>query len=414
MERLASHILEKQLPYGRIFVAPTKTRDIVTIEGSVLGGERMLPADKRASAALTARLLDAGTSVHTKDQLRESLAARGITLSFSSGDFRTHFSATCLPEDLTFTLSIITECLSKANFPAKEIVTARSRAIGSLVESKTDTGSQGMGAFSRLVFDTNHENYIVPTDTRIASYESVARGDLTRFQSFIGKGGLVLAITGDVEKEKALSIAERAFSKLSAGTTEKPEQVQNKKEQVATENRITIAGKANVDVFIGASIALTRDDELFLPLTTTIDMLGGGFADHLMQTVRERDGLTYGIRAASYGFGTGNDGCLLIRATFSPDLYEKGVVAARKEIAQFFAHEINEKRLSMKKDDIAGSYLLGLSTTYGIGTEGKPLSYIDEYPELIKAITLDQVTAAAALIPLDKLSLAAAGTFTKK
>ena len=119
MEPLAKHILEKSLPdNGRIFATRTQTKDIVTIQGSVLGGELMLAEAKRRAPYLAARLFDAGTKTQTKDALREALAARGASISFSGGEDRTYFYGTCLPEDLAFVVSIIGECLSQPIFPA--------------------------------------------------------------------------------------------------------------------------------------------------------------------------------------------------------------------------------------------------------------------------------------------------------
>jgi len=69
---------------------------------------------------------------------------------------------------------------------------------------------------------------------------------------------------------------------------------------------------------------------------------------------------------------------------------------------------------------MAGNYLVGLSTTRGlasalhlIGIEGRNLSYVDEYPEHVRAVTTRQLKDLAPLIDSKKLSLAASGTFPK-
>jgi predicted Zn-dependent peptidase len=67
---------------------------------------------------------------------------------------------------------------------------------------------------------------------------------------------------------------------------------------------------------------------------------------------------------------------------------------------------------------MSGLYVVGLSTTRGlaaalhqIGRRHRDLSYIDDYITLLNAITVKDLQDAADLIPLQKLSLAAAGTF---
>ena len=290
--------------------------------------------------------------------------------------------------------------------------------LGSLIESKTDTGEQATSALSRLLYDTNHVNYSKTTDEYIRETESVTRADLVAFKSHVGRGGLVAAVTGDIEPHKALAIIEKTFSKLSEGTTEQLPKARNTKKPQASEKLITISDKANVDMYIGAAVPLTYTDPLYYSFTTAVDMLGGSFASHLMQTIRERDGLTYGIRSSAGGFGGGADGYFRVSATFSPDLYEKGVAATRKEIDLFFKKHLTSDVLEKKQDELTGSYLIGLSTTYGlakrlhgIGVRKEPLTEIDEYPHIIREITVNDIQDAAALIPLDKLSLAAAGSF---
>jgi predicted Zn-dependent peptidase len=87
----------------------------------------------------------------------------------------------------------------------------------------------------------------------------------------------------------------------------------------------------------------------------------------------------------------------------------------------FFKSNIKEEAVQGHKERLIGGFLLGLSTTGGlvsalhkIGREGKPLSYLDEYPELLRSMTLEQIKEAADLIPLNQLSVAAAGTFADK
>jgi zinc protease len=422
MDTMAQNITEKRvLENGRIFIAPTRNRDIVSFQGSILGGSLMLPKAQLEVPSFAGKLFDAGTAAHGKSVLRESLAARGASLRFSGGDRRTYFSGSCLPEDLQFLLEMVAECLGTATFLTPEIQSARERFLGSLKEDKTDTRIQAGHEMSRLLYDSAHPNYAEKDEYVEKSIKSVTRNEVVNFKNKLGRRGLVLAIVGGVEEGKALKAAERAFGKLKEGTFELPEIARNKKPVQVQEKLITIPQKANIDVYLGGFMPITYNDELYLPFAVVSDMLGGGFASHLMQTVRERDGLTYGVYSRSAGFDLGQEGDFRILATFSPLLYEKGVATTRKEIARFFASGLNEDALAKKKDEIIGSYVIGLATTRGlaarlhfIGTHNEELSYIDEYIEKIKAVTVADLHKTADLIPHKKLSLCAAGTFDKR
>ena len=422
MDQISDHILEKSLPNGgRAFALHMKTLDVVTVEGSVLGGSHLLPRPFAEVPTLVGRLYDAGTRTHGKKALRDALSARGASLSFSGGGDRTHFSASCLPEDLPFILKLIAECLREPAFSPIELKTARERALSHLKDSKTDTHWQASNALARLIYETGHVNYVETDITRERHLKTVTRTNLLSFhKTYIGRGGLVLAMTGDINAKQALVIAEKAFSSLPVGTEMLPSKKRNHKKQEGKELQTLISEKANIDMYLGASIPVVLDDANYLPMYTITDMLGGGFAAHLMQTIRERDGLTYGIRASLGGMAPDTDGYFHIWSTFSPDLFEKGVATIRKETKAFFTHHLTKETLEKKKDEITGSYLIGLSTTHGmahqlhsIGIRGKDRSYIDKYPELIRALSLATIKEVATLIPLSKLSLSAAGTFTK-
>jgi len=413
---------EFQMPEGgRLFVAPTHIHDVVVVKGSVLGGRNMLPKTLDIVPALTADLLDAGTAKRKKHVIRDALAGKGISLSFSSSGDRTEFSGQCFPEDLPLLLSTITECLGGAIFPEAEVKNAKALALGNLAEAKSNTRALAGYALSALLYDTDHVNYARPIEAQEKSVATVRRAHLQDFRKKLGKGGLILAIVGDTTVTAARSAAEKAFGKLAVGTTTAPVKQSNKKIQKENERLIPIADKANIDVLLGVGLPLTTQHQLYHPMLVLVDMLGGGVTSHLMQTIRERDGLTYGVYASLGGLDAGADGHFKIWATFSPDAYKKSVEQLRDEIDVFFSKGLTEEALIKRKEEMTGSYLVALSTTqnlahslHTIGANGFELSYLTEYPNIIRAVSLSDIINAAELIPRDKLSLAASGTFKKK
>ena len=405
---------------GRLFLAQTRAHDVVSIEGSVFGGPNMLSATFDVIPGLTAELLDAGTAKKKKSVIREGLAGRGISLSFSSNGDRTIFSGHCFPEDLSFFLSTISECLNGAIFPEQEMKNVKSVALGELAEEKSNTRAQAERAFTELLYDPGHVNFVRSIKAKEKSVIATRCSDLEDFRNMLGKGGLILAITGDIESTSARVVAEKAFGKLGNGTEKAPFKRPNKKIQSANEKLIAIADKANIDVLFGVSLPLTIHHQLYHPMKVVAEMLGGGFASHLMQTIRERDGLTYGVYAMLSGLDTGADGYFKIWATFSPQRYEESVAKLREEVRNFFSNGLTETALARKQEEMVGSYLVSLSTTqnlasilHAIGAYDFDLSYLTEYPNIIRAVSLSDIVNAVDLIPPTKLSLSASGTFPK-
>lgn len=420
MKNEPSSVQEFPIVGGRLFLAPTHAHDVVVVEGSVFGGPNMLPPTLDVVPGLATELLDAGTAKKKKSVIRETLAGRGMSLSFSSSGDRTAFSGRCFPEDLLVLLLIISESLSEANFPEAEVKNAKTLALGELAEEKSNTRAQAERAFAAMLYDSTHVNYARPLKDEEKSVSATRRTHLQDFRKKLGEGGLLLAITGDIDTASARTAAEKAFSKLGAGTAAAPVKQMNKKTPEAREKLIPLADKANIDILLGAALPLTLRHELYYPMKVLTEMLGGGFSSHLMQTIRERDGLTYGIYATLAGFDADADGAFKIWATFSPQGYVESVEKLRKEVNIFFTDGLSEEALAKRKEEMTGSYRVALSTTqnlartlHSIGVLGFDLSYLTGYPDIIRAISLADIRDAADLIPRAKFSLAASGTFKK-
>lgn len=405
----------------RLAATRTKVKDVVYIAGSVLGGRNMLPAEKRSVNALRAELLDTGTKSRTKEEIRDTLSSLGATLSFSGGGDRLFFDASCLPEDVDTVLTLLAECLREPAFPAKELELARKRELAAYEEAKTETGTQASIAIDRILFEKGHPGYCLSTEEGIKSAKKVTRADLVAFHKKTGREGLYFVIGGDIDTKKALALAAKRLGTLPKGSyapTKMPEPRRLKRQEAL----ISIPDKATVDVYLSTRVLIRSDDKRFLPFKVLLSLLGGGGVStgHLMRTVRERDGLTYGIRAYATDFADFADGAFTVSATFAPKVFKKGVEVTRKEIAAFFASGITSSRFKAKQEELLGRYLMSLSTTggvvgnlHGIMLDKKELSYLRGYVKELEALTLFQVKAARELVPLKELSLAAAGTFAK-
>ncbi len=421
MNNMIEHIHEYEADGMRIMIAPMKTKDVVRVEGSVLGGPNFFAHRNEMLPILAAELLDAGTRKRSKHALRDALAERGIDLAFGASGDRLTFTGRGFPEDLSFLLTLIAECLSDAAIPDAELALSKIHVLGALAEEKSDTDTLARIALSRMLFDSSHLNYEETLEAQEKFVRAIRRADVVALGKRLGTHGLLLAISGDIDPETAQQIAVKALRKLPKHGMPTPAKNKNAKMPSGGAKQIFVDDKTSVDVYLGASVPLTRDDPAFDSLAVVTDMLGGGFAAHLMQTVRERDGLTYRTFARLEGYGDGADGAFTVYASFAPSRYEESVEVLRKELRAFFDSGITEESLARKKEEIAGSYLVSLSTTRGLAhalhalaRDGKPLSYLSRYPDIIRAVSLADARAAAGRIPLSRLSLAASGTFPKR
>jgi zinc protease len=147
-------------------------------------------------------------------------------------------------------------------------------------------------------------------------------------------------------------------------------------------------------------------------------ILGGNFSARLMQTVRNEQGLTYGIAAWIGGIDDGNDGYWNVWGTFSPELLEKGYEASMTQLEKWVNDGVSAEELIAKKSTITGTFKVGLATTRGMVNQiltnaerGRPNSHLDDFPGIINALTLERVNEAIKrYVNLEKIVFVAAGS----
>ena len=126
-------------------------------------------------------------------------------------------------------------------------------------------------------------------------------------------------------------------------------------------------------------------------------ILGSGFTGRLMANVRDKEGLTYGI-GSSVSNDTFADGEWKISATFAPALLDRGIASAKRQLTEWYNNGVTADELARRKDNLVGSWQVGLATTEGLTQtllttlhRGKDISWIDQYPNVVRSLTVEQV-----------------------
>jgi zinc protease len=158
--------------------------------------------------------------------------------------------------------------------------------------------------------------------------------------------------------------------------------------------------KSSVSVAIGQPSGLRVSDPDWLPLNIATGVLGRGFTSRLIGNVRDREGLTYGIGAGLAG-DTFRPGVWITKATFAPALLDRGLASTRREIDSWWRDGVTADELEYRKGAAAGQFTVGLETTQGLAEQllrcaerGFDVSWLDEFPGKVRALTTEQVNAA--------------------
>ena len=416
-ELLSSKVVDSEPVEGIRLLTLKRGSGVVTLTGSMLGGDIYASGNAR-TADMVAAMLDQGTTNMTKFEISAKLESAGARLGFFSGQARVGFSGKFLSEDTKMVFDLLADQLKNHLFAEEDLNKVKKRQVANYKRSKESTRGNATNNMLKAFYGTGHQNSPTDPDKAIEEIKKITPKNLKDFHlKNYGAGTMVIVAVGDVDHNSLESLIKEGFG----GWKKSP--LKEKKEtgsanKASDKVYVTMQDKTSTDFLVGTALGIDRYHPDYLPLYVATHTLGGNFSARLMQTVRVKEGLTYGINSSMRGFGNGNDGYWMVGGTFSPKLLSKGESSTLREIKKWAEEGITQKELDITKSTLTGGFQVGFDSTGGLAggildaiiVHGD-LTYLDSYPERIKAITLDEAnTAISKYIFFDGLYQVAAGT----
>lgn len=397
---IADKVVREKIAGLDVLAYRTGVEEVVTLRGSLPAGDIFAAKGQSAVPTLVGQMLDQGTTTQDKYAIAQKLDAIGAKIGFAVDGVMVEFRAKCLRKDLPLVLSILAEELRAPAFSAEEFAKVKKQISGDLQRAMESPDYRANQAFAESVYPPGHPNYSPPIKEFLAAVQSATIEELKQFHAqHYGPAEATLVAVGDIDIELLKREVAKSFDGWSGGQAA-PAFPEAGPPNESKEETIAMADKPNVAVIIGQASGMkyTEPDALALRVATTV--LGKGFTGRLMATVRDKEGLTYGIGASlsndSYASGNWH-----IQANFAPQLLEKGMAATRRELENWYTKGITAAELERTKTNLIGSFKVGLATTDSISSallqavqRGLDPSWLDEYPQRINAMTLETVNAA--------------------
>jgi zinc protease len=418
--KIAPNVRRRNINGIDVLTLNTSIKDVVTIRGVLNAGDIFNPPDNAALADLMAGMLDKGTTKRDKFALAELLEQVGATITFGTSSHTLNFNVKTLRKDLPLVLGLLAEQLRTPRFDPEEFSKLKKQVTGRYKRQLEDTDFRASNAFARAIFPMAHPNRPPNDEKYLADVESATIEQLKVFhQAHYGPTGARIVAVGDVDDVTIDRALKEAFADWSGGkpfpsTPKAPFMAK------AASEKVNMPGKTSVSIVIGQPSGLRYNDANYQSLNMATSVLGSGFfSARLLDIIRQREGLTYGIMANLSG-DTYTDGSWAIHGTFAPELLEKGLASTMRELRRFHAEGLTAQEVNTFKTTLTGAYKVALSTTSGLATallnsvqRGYGPEWIDEYPLRLKALTLEQVNGAIKnFLDPNKMVMVQAGTLS--
>jgi zinc protease len=406
------------LDNGAVFLGKeTHTTPAVTINLGLRAGSICDPSGAPGAMWLLSRVIDRGTGSRSALDIAGELDSRGVTLTVAVTRHVFSLVCTCLAEDFEPVFTLLGDVLMHPSLPEHEIVTRKGEVITSIRQDDDNPAVRATESLMALLYPDGHP-YGRPTKGTIETVEALTRQQLIRLHAErFAPGELTAAVVGDVDVARARDLTARVFG---GWKRPRPAPVPLVSPPAPASRRrvvIPMMNKVQADVAYGFT-TIRRSDSAYEALRLMNNVLGQySMGGRLGDSIRERQGMAYYVYSAVDPNVI--EGPLLIRAGVGAANVDRAVASIDEELTALVRDGVSGKELEDSRRYLIGSMPRALETNGAIATFlqtaeffGLGLDHDVRMPELLRAVTLDEVNAIARrIIDPAKASLAIAGPY---
>ena len=405
-----------ELPNGIVVLARANFNSpSVVISGYLHAGGLLDSDEKLGLADFTSSVLMRGTQTRDFQKLYDELESVGASFGYNSGTHYTGFGGRSLVEDLPLLLDVMADTLQNPTFPKDQVEKLRAQMLTSLAIRAQDTSDMASLTFDELLYDGHP--YSRADEGWPETVQAITLDDLVEFhRKYYGPRGMVISIVGAVEPEKAVGEVERVLGGWQNEAQEDAPALPVFNPPTKTVQRhYSIPGKYQSDIVMG-TYGPARNDPEYFPASLGNNILGQfGLMGRIGEVVREQSGLAYyAYSSLSAGIGPG---AWYVCAGVNPSNLEKATDLIKQELKRYIDDGVTPDELADSQTNFIGRLPLSLESNGGVAGSllnieryNLGLDYYRQYPDLVKAVTVDDVLETARkYIDSERLVIATAG-----
>ena len=201
---------------ARVIAKHSGVTPAVTIHAAFDAGTVFDPPSQPGVSHFVSRTLDRGTATRSAEDIADGLESRGISLAITVNRHALSLVCTCLVEDLASTLGTLADVVMHPAFPDPEVETRRGEIVTMIRQDEDNPAVMASEGLLALLYGDAHPYGRRPRGS-VDSIEHMTRSSLEAFHAErFRPGALSLVMIGDVEPERAIDTATRAFASWQA------------------------------------------------------------------------------------------------------------------------------------------------------------------------------------------------------
>ncbi len=344
-------------------------------------------------ADMAAKLLNEGTAKEGSIGFATKLDAHAVELHASVGRESFVIELSALKSEFAYAIERLKELLQDPNYTKEALEQIKHQKLGWLMQKKSDFNYVAANLLRQKLFKGSA--LARPYDGTVESIEKLSLDDLRSFiSSRLGYSNLIAVVGGDIDVDEAKGYVEQIAAllpKVEVGSLEKI-RASDKKEVVYQKEDTQQAY-----IFFGAPFDFSYSSKEQYKAKIAEYLLGGaGFGSRLMEEIRVKRGLTYGVYASLRRTKTVSYMSGYMQTKLSTQEEAKALI--QKVVDTFVQKGITQKELDETKQFLLGSEPLRTETlsqrlgrAYSDFYYDRPLNFAKEQLEKIASVTLKEM-----------------------
>jgi zinc protease len=371
---------------------------IITANVLVKAGAIRDPDTLAGLSALVAQMLDAGTKTRSATQIAEQIEFIGGEMAFSGAQDFTTGTLRVLRKDMELGFTLLTDILMNPVFPEREVERVRNQALGELQGEREQPGIIAEKAFDAIVFQGHP--YRRPANGSEKTVSRILRKDLMEYhRAYYRPNNTIIAIVGDIRDREAIDLVKKYFG---AWPQKSPPMEKFSPPASLVHPILKLIDKdlTQANIILG-HVGIDRRNPDFYPVSVMNYILGGGgFSSRLVNRIRDELGLAYDVDSAFQA--NVMPGPFTVRLQTRNAAAKQAIAGVIAEIKRLRTEGVTDQELADAKAYLVGSFPLRLDTTVKLAAlltlielHGLGLSYFEDYPKAIMAVTKEDVLRVA-------------------
>jgi len=355
-------------------------------------------------------MLFKGTKKRSAKEIAESIDSIGGQINAFTAKECTCYYTKTLDTHIDIAIDVLSDMFFNSVFSEKDIEIER-KVVLEEISMYEDSPEELVHDF---LSETVWENDAIGMPI-LGTYECLKNINRNKIVDYISNHYLpentVIAVAGNYDEKVLIENVKKNFE---SWRSDKVPVKQYERAQFKVSNKVKQKDIEQVHICLGFEGIEHGNDDLYSLLALN-NVFGGGMSSRLFQKIREEKGLVYSIY--SYPSSYCNTGLFTIYAGMSPEHQETFLKLVMDEIKQLVKYGISDDELAKSKEQLKGSYILGLESTSSrmnsLGKSELMLGIVNSPEEIlmkIDAVNNEKVREIIdRVFQIEKMSLAAVG-----